>query len=168
MGFRTTYSYFERTIGRISRFVNGIGAGILVLMVLMVVVDVSMRFFFNRPVEGSYEIVEFSMAIVVCLGMAYCGMKQGHTAVEFLVERFSDRTQALIDCFNYFVSTVLFFLICWKSISQAGVFKESESISTVLELPLYPFLWVLGICSGMLGLVFLLQFIDSVIRVTNK
>jgi TRAP-type C4-dicarboxylate transport system permease small subunit len=168
VGIKASYSSFERTISRISRFLNGIGAGILVLMVLMVVVDVSLRFFFNRPVEGSYEIVEFMMAVVVCLGMAYCGVKQGHTAVEFLVERFSERTQAIIDCFNYLVCTLLFVLICWKSISQAGVLKEGESISTVLEVPLYPFLWILGICSGMLGLVFLLHFVNSVMRVTDK
>ncbi len=168
MESRTTYSHFERLVSLVSRFVNSIGACILVIMMLVVVVDVSMRFFFNRPIEGSFELVEFMMAIVVCLGMAYCGVKKGHTAVEFLVEQFSEGKQALIDCFNYLVSAAIFLLIAGKSMSQAGVLKESESISIVLEVPLYPFYWVLGLCSGLLGLVFLLQFINSVIRVTNK
>ena len=155
-------------VGKISRVVNGIGAFILVCMMLLVVTDVSLRFLFNRPVEGSFELVEFMMAVVVCLGMAYCGSKKGHTAVEFLMSRFSERTQDIVDGLNYLVSTILFALIAWKSVEQAGVLKESESITTVLELPLYPFLWVLALGSGLLCLVFLLQFIESFTGVVKK
>ena len=75
--------------------------------------------------------------------------------------RFSERAQAVIDGLNFLVSAVLFFLISWGSMGQAAVLKESESITTVLEIPLYPFLWVLAICSGLLGLVFLLQTFES-------
>lgn len=150
----------KHAAGVISRLINAVGAAILVSMMLLVVVDVSLRFLFNRPVEGSFELIEFMMAVVVCMGMAYCGMKRGHTTVEFLVSRFSQRTQNLIDGFNSLVSAALFFLICWGSVGQANMLKESESITTVLEIPLFPFLWVLAVCSGLLGIVFLLQAIE--------
>jgi TRAP-type C4-dicarboxylate transport system permease small subunit len=97
--------------------------------------------------------------------MAYCGVKKGHTTVEFLVAHFSPRKQAIIDSFNELVCTIFFFLITWKSVEQGAVLKEAESITTVLELPLYPFLWVLAIGSALLCLVFLIQFIGSIAKV---
>ena len=157
-----------RIIGALSRFVNGLGACILVAMMLLVVIDVSMRFLFNRPVEGSFELVEFMMAVIVCMAMAFCGMKKGHTTVEFLVSRFSERAQAVIDGLNSLISAALFILISWGSVAQAVMLKESGSITTVLEIPLYPFLWVLAFCSGLLGVVFLLQTLESLMQVSTK
>jgi TRAP-type C4-dicarboxylate transport system permease small subunit len=160
MDDNTAVHPLKHAVKVIIRIVNAVGAAFLVCMMLLVVADVSLRFLFNRPVEGSFELVEFMMAIVVCMGMAYCGMKRGHTTVEFLVSRFSEKTQHLIDGFNSLVSAVLFALISWGSVGQALMLKESESITTVLEIPLYPFLWVLAVCSGLLGIVFLLQTIE--------
>ena len=53
MGNETAIRHSARIIWALSRFVNGLGACILVAMMLLVVIDVSMRFLFNRPVEGS-------------------------------------------------------------------------------------------------------------------
>ena len=168
MGNEKVIRHSARIIGALSRFVNGLGACILVAMMLLVVIDVSMRFLFNRPVEGSFELVEFMVAVIVCMAMAFCGLKKGHTTVEFLVSRFSVRAQAVIDGLNSLVSAALFILISWGSVGQAAMLKESESITTVLEIPLYPFLWVLALCSGLLGLVFLLQTLESFTQVSTK
>ncbi|MBW2065685.1 MAG: TRAP transporter small permease [Deltaproteobacteria bacterium] len=168
MGGSDVYVAFRRVVLATSRLFNVIGSLVLCLMMLLVVLDVSMRFLFNRPVEGSFELVEFMMAALVCLGMAYCGTQKGHVAVEFLVSRFSRRAQAVIDSFNYVMGAALFFLISWKGAGQAGTLKESGSITTVLELPLYPFLWILAGCSCLLGIVFSLQFLDSLVRVREK
>lgn len=168
MGNETAFRHFNRIISALSRFVNGIGACILMVMMLLVVTDVSLRFLFNRPVEGSFELVEFMVAVVVCMAMAFCGVRKGHTTVEFLVSRFSERTQAIIDGLNSLISAAFFFFICRGSVGQANVLKESESITTVLEIPLYPFLWVLALCSGLLGIVFLLQSLESLRQVFRK
>jgi TRAP-type C4-dicarboxylate transport system permease small subunit len=84
------------------------------------------------------------------------------------VSRFSEKTQTIIDGSNSLISAVFFLLIFRGSAGQAGVLKESDSITTVLEIPLYPFLWVLAFCSGLLGIVFLLQAVESFRQVFRK
>lgn len=168
MGLDKAYRSLERVVSRISRGANSAGAGVLVVMMLLITMDVLLRYFLNRPVKGSFELVEFMMAIVVCLGMAYTGVQKGHVAVEIVVSRFSPRVQALIDSFNYLVSTILFSLISWKSVVQAKVLGVSGLTSAILYVPVYPFVFVLAFGSGLLGLVFLVHFIDSVSRVMRK
>lgn len=168
MGLDKAYRGSERVISRISRVANSAGAGVLVVMMLLIVIDVLLRYFFNRPVKGVFELIEFMVAIVVCLGMAYTGVQKGHVAVELVVSRFSPRVQALIDSFNYLVSTILFSLISWKSVVQAKVLWVSGLTSSILYVPVYPFVFVLAFCSGLLGLVFLLHFLDSTSRMIRK
>lgn len=168
MELNKAYRNLERVINRISRVANSAGAGVLVLMMLLITMDVLLRYFFNRPITGSFELVEFMMAIVVCLGMAYTGVQKGHVAVEIVVSRFSSRKQGLVDSFTYLVSTILLSLISWKSIVQAKVLMGSGLTSSILYVPVYPFVFVLAFSSGLLSLVFLVHFIDSVSRVIRK
>jgi len=138
------------------------------MMMLLITMDVFLRYSFNRPLKGSFELVEFMMAVVICLGMAYTGVQRGHVAVELVVSRFSPRVQALIDSFNWLVSMGLFLLISWKAVAQARVVGLSGLASSVLHVPVFPFLLVLAFGSGFLCLVFLVNFIDSVSRVMKK
>jgi hypothetical protein len=52
-------------------------------------------------------------------------------------------------------------LICWKSLEQAGFMRESETTTVLLELKLFPYLIVLGICAGLLSLVYLFRLVDT-------
>lgn len=168
MGLNKAYRTLERVVSRISRGANSAGAGVLVVMMLLITMDVLLRYFLNRPVKGSFELVEFMMAIVVCLGMAYTGVQKGHVAVEIVVSRFSPRAQALVDSFTYLVSTILFSLISWKSVVHAKVLMGSGLTSSILYVPVYPFVFVVAFGSGLLSLVFLVHFINSVSRVMRK
>lgn len=162
------YHNFERAVSRISHVANNAGACVLVMMMCLVTMDVLLRYAVNRPVKGAFELVEFMMVSVTCLGMAYTGIKKGHVAVELLVSRFSPRVQAIFDSFNWFVSMGLFFLISWKAIVHAKVIWDSGLISSILSVPVFPFLFVLALGSGLLCLVFLVDFIHSVSRVLRK
>lgn len=158
----------KTAVDKISRYVNAVGAVVLVCMMLLVVTDVSLRFLFNRPVEGSFELVELMMAVVVALAIAYCGVNKEHTTVEFLVSQFPQKVQDVVDFINSLISAVFFILIARGSAGQARMLEESETITTVLEIPFYPFLWVLAVGAGLLGLVFLIQSFEFFIKVIKK
>jgi hypothetical protein len=56
----------------------------------------------------------------------------------------------------------------WKTGQQALVVGRRNVTTTVLEIPIYPFVWVLSICAGLLGLVFFLQFLEAISKVVKK
>ena len=168
MGFSNSYQTLVNVIYFISRFASRIGFCTLFLMMAIIVIDVILRFLFNKPVQGSYEIVQLMMVCTVSLGISYTGLDKGHVAVGFLISKFSERKQAIINSFNYLVSVILFFFISWKSFVQVSVMKESETTTAMLEWPIYPFVIVLGCCTALLGLVFLTHFIESVSKGIKK
>ena len=158
----------ERVIHGMSWLANGIGAFVLACMMFLIMTDVLLRYLFNRPVSGGFELVEFMMALTISLGMAFTGVKKGHVSVELIVSKFSERVQAAFDVFHFLVATALFFFMSWKTAQQALVVGKRYVTTSVLEIPVYPFMWVLSFCAGLLGLVFFLQFIHSLYQVAKR
>jgi TRAP-type C4-dicarboxylate transport system permease small subunit len=163
-----TYRLFEKAVQWASKATNVIGAVFLTAMMLLIFSEVSMRYLFNAPIEGAFEMVEFMMALVISLAMAYTGIRGGHISVELLVSKFSKRTQSLLNIFHFLVCTVFFALMSWKTTVQALVVAKRRVTSQVLLIPVYPFVWVLAVCAGLLCLVFLVRFIDSFKKVVEN
>lgn len=61
----------DRIAVPLTRFMDIIGQSILALMALLITLDVILRYFFSRPIKGSYELIEFMMVMLVFLGLAY-------------------------------------------------------------------------------------------------
>jgi TRAP-type C4-dicarboxylate transport system permease small subunit len=159
---------FENIVEAASRFVNILGIVVLLGMMMLIVTDVFLRYVFNKPVPGSVEVVEFMMGAVVFMGMAYTGIKKGHIGLGFLVSKMPERRQAFVDIFNFTVSTVFFMLVSWKSLVQTIVLYKSNQTSSVLGIPVYPFLIVLAVGSGLLALVFLIFTVHSFSRAAKR
>jgi TRAP-type C4-dicarboxylate transport system permease small subunit len=162
------YQSLDRGVNGISRVVNITGVSLIMLMMLLITTDVILRYFFDRPLRGVYEIVAIMLVIVVCLAMAYTGIHKGLVAVDILVARFPPRLQALVDIFNSLLGLGLFFLISWKSAEQASIYKAANSLTFVSNLPVYPFVLVVTFGTGLLCLVFLVNLLKSLSRVMKK
>ena len=67
-------------------------------MVLTTVVDVFLRYLFNSPILGSYELTEFMMAILVFGSVAYTMVVKGHVTVDLVITRLPARAQAILEC----------------------------------------------------------------------
>ena len=80
----TTAHLLDKTVYSISRVFNTIGITMLLLMMLLVAVDVCLRYIFNSPIEGVYEAVEFMMAVVFCYSIAYTQRNKGHVSVNLV------------------------------------------------------------------------------------
>jgi TRAP-type C4-dicarboxylate transport system permease small subunit len=157
-----------RTIHRISQAVNSVGIGIIVAMMLLTTGDVSLRYLFNHPILGSVELTEFMMLLVVSFGLAYTQVNKGHIFVELITSRFSPRAQAVIESVGYFLCLVMYLLIMWQAVVQAQV-QWTHGVKTgALEIPKYPFYFVLAFGCLLLSLVFFVDLIESLNRAVRK
>lgn len=159
MGARNFLEQGDRVIYRIANFFSRVGAFILVGMMLLVTSDVFLRFVFNKPVPGTFELVEVMMGAVVSLSIAYCGIRRGHVAVELLTDHLSSSVQKVVSTLHHLLCIIFFAAIAVKGIQQAGVIKESETVTALLEVPIYPFIWILAFGATLLALVYSWQMV---------
>jgi len=155
----------ERTIYHLSVFLNSIGIVTIVIMMLVTVADVIMRKFFNSPLNGSLEITEYMMAIVVGFALAYTGVKKGHIVVDVLLAKLRPRTQAVINSITYILSLIAFAIITWRTAVYAGNMYANGTYSSVLTIPNFPFIYIVSVGSGIFCLVLIYNLYEYLTKV---
>jgi TRAP-type C4-dicarboxylate transport system permease small subunit len=155
------------TIGKIVRYITGIGtwiAGIFLTGIMVaIVLDVILRLA-RIPIIGSYELTEVAIIVTVAFALPYTALKGGHVAVDLLVSRFKPRSRQLSVAITVLFSTVIWALVVWASI---GVLQDKwlNEASYTLKIPYLPFrfVWVIGL--ALFCIVYLFEVIK---RLTNK
>ena len=141
---------------------------VLAIMMFLTVVDVIGRYFFNRPVTGSYELIQFMMAVLVSFGFSYTAIEKGHVGVDLLTVKLSSKTRAIISSVTNLISLALFALITWQGLLQARTLWVSGATSASLLIPVFPFVYLFVFGTLMFCLVLVKDFVESVMEVSRK
>ncbi|MFH1647757.1 MAG: TRAP transporter small permease [Chloroflexota bacterium] len=147
---------------------HGAGVGVLAAMMVLTASDVALRYVFNRPIVGSYDLTEYMMAIVVSFGLAYCAFFRGHVSVDIVVSHLPRRAQAVIDGTTGLLGIFLFALITWQSWVYMKLLFASGLESTVLLIPRYPFAGVVCLGSAFLTMALLANFLEFLSQAVRK
>ena len=130
----------EKVIRKISEKIAIAATVILIVMMMLTVCDVFLRFFFAKTILGTLELTEMMMVCVSFLGLAWCSLQGGHIDVSILVTCFSQKGQSLAEVFNYLLTIALCIIIGWQTFARALFVRSINSLTTTLEIPVYPFM----------------------------
>lgn len=114
-----------------------------------------------QPILGIYEVVEFLGAVVVAFALAYCAVQKGHVAIGVVVERFTQRTQAIINAITGSVSIGIFALVAWVCFTYATSKWHTGEVSLTLRVPFYPFIYAISLACVLMCLVLLVDLLKS-------
>ena len=162
---RTSGSLYS-TLRPISVVLQGVGAGVLTVMMLLTASDVTLRQF-KFPITGADDITAFLMAILVSFGLAYCAIRKGHVKVDLIVERLPIRVQAIIDTVTTLLSLGLCTLITWQSFVNMVSVYNSGATSWTLNITVFPFAGLVAFGFAWFTLVLLADFLNAIVRVVK-
>ena len=154
---------FEKVVDFMVRILRILGGACLAGMMFLTCADVVLRAF-GRPIFGSVDIVQFLAVIALACAMPYTHQQKGHVGVELLVLRLSPRRQAVTDAVTHIISVILFGIVSWQMWLYARELALKGEVSMTIQLPVYPFIYTVSFCFGVLTLVILLD----VIRLVGK
>ena len=157
----------ERIVHSIAARANWVAMAAVLLMMTLIVLDVIGRFF-RHPIPGTYDIVGLLGAVVISFSLAYTSVKKGHIAVEFLVQKLSERTQSIIETVTSFASALFFGMLTWRVFLYAADLKSGGEVSMTVKLPLYPFVAGAGIGCAFLTVVLCLGFLRNFNEASRK
>jgi len=152
-------SRLEKVIILMTRIFNSIGSTILLLMVLLMGLNVVLRYVFGMPIKGTVELEEFMLVLLVFLGLAYATIQKGHVRIDFILLRLPQTLQAVINTFVSFLTLVLCLVMVWQSAIWAQHNWSHNVRSVVLRVPLFLFVYVVVFGSALLCLVLLIEFL---------
>jgi TRAP-type C4-dicarboxylate transport system permease small subunit len=123
----------------------------IALMVMMVstCVDVALRFLFNRPIRGAYDIVEACLVVFVFHGMSASFFARKNIVIDIIDSLVGPRIERMLARLSDVVSIAVLILIAWAMISPALQAYDYGDRKLELGLQLWV-LWVFAIV-GLIG-----------------
>ena len=109
----------------------------LAAAMLLVCLDVFMRYLFNTPILWAMDVCEFILVGIVSLGMAWLLKDEAHVRMDFLVERLSPRKKALLSSVNALIGAVtLAVILRYGVVEIADLWQRRYAVETgVLRIP---------------------------------
>ena len=149
----------------ITRYLGYIAALVLAAMMILTVVDIVGRFFFNHPIGGVTELTSLMLVVIVGLSLGWCALERGHVKVDLVMDRLPQKAQYVIDNFLLIATFLLFVVITWRTFVET---TESESSSSILRLPLTPFQWFFSIGLLLFCICILIIIIENFVQRSKK
>lgn len=151
-----------KIVYRVSTALNQFGTAIILVLILLTTADVILRYFFNQPIKGTYEITRLMMLTIVSLGIGYTQYKKGHIAIDVITMKFSRKSRLIDGIVVHLLCLGIYIVIAWQAVVGGRVQQVRDVvISEVVKVPLFPFYYVLALGCVILCLVYIIDIAEA-------
>jgi TRAP-type C4-dicarboxylate transport system permease small subunit len=133
----------------------------LFFMMTLTFFDVIGRYVFNSPIIGALELTEFSMAIVIFLGLVLLTSDEGHVTVDLIDSFVPDKIKPIQKVVINLINLAVMAVISWQLWLKAGDAAEYGDRTESLFMPLSPLMYFMSIMTGIAGLILFFIMINS-------
>ena len=137
---REAFLGIERVAVRWSRRLALAGGWLLLGLAIVTVLDVLLRKFFSRPIQGTFEASELLLALIIFLAMPYTGLSDGHVVLDLTTERLPRRIQHVIIGVNALFCAAFLGVVAWQVGLLAAEFSRTARTTITMRIPVYPFI----------------------------
>ncbi len=152
-----------RVIDKFTDFTGTLVAWLSVPLVVVVCYEVIARYAFDAPTIWSFDVTYMLYGTIFMLGAAYALHKGAHIRTDFFFEKWSIRTQGVIDSTAYLV---FFFpsLAVFLLVSGAEGWYAFEINETSEQTPWRPLLWPFKMVVPLTFLLLMIQGVSETIK----
>lgn len=152
---------------KLSLYLDYLARVIWFLVMLLVVGNIITRAF-GFPIPGTFELVEFMASLAIALSLAYCAAQGGHVATTFLIEKLSEKGQAIADTFIELIILAFLGLAVWRLSNYAATIKITGQVAQTTQISYYPFVYVIAFGFAVYFLVSLGNLIENFKKVVKS
>lgn len=136
--------HWLRWIDRQSILLAAVGGVVSIALMLNVVVDVCLRYFYNSPLPGTIDLLQYAMMpSLVALGLGYAVLRGEHIRINLLTAPTGERTQRIVEIgsmiFTILTTTVLIWFGIERAMEKTGL---HEAAMGTPWLAIWPYRWV--------------------------
>jgi TRAP-type C4-dicarboxylate transport system permease small subunit len=124
----------------------GVSAFALCVLMMVTVCDVFLRYVFNRPIRGSYDMVECMLLVFVFNGMPAAFFLRRNIVIDVIDSFVGARATAALIRLADLLSVVCLGLLMWAMLTPARQAYGYGDVKLELSLPIYV-LWIVALAS---------------------
>src|SRR6267143_4998058 len=98
-------------------------------MMLLTVADVVLRAFFNRPIHGTFELIELCLACTIFVALPAVFLRDEHLVVDVVDHFAPPAVVKLLDLFGALASLAVLALMFWRMVPLAYVFFKDAAVT---------------------------------------
>lgn len=135
---------YTNLVTRLARLLDWIARLGIVTLMILVLLNVLLRFLFSKPILGVYEYSSFLTAVIVGLALAYCSIQGAHISMSFFIDRFSLKIKIITNLVVSIISFLFLILSVWCTIEYANGMVISGEVASITKILFYPFIYVVA------------------------
>jgi TRAP-type C4-dicarboxylate transport system permease small subunit len=154
-------NYLERINVFFNKILLIIGSVAVLSLMSLATGNVVLRFFFNAPYRGAYEVVGFLGAIVIAFALGYTQKRKDHIVVDILTEKFPKRINRILDGVNYFITTIFFAIVSWQVFVWGIKISKSGEVSETIKIIFHPFVYCVAVGFVIFSFTLMIDFLKN-------
>jgi TRAP-type C4-dicarboxylate transport system permease small subunit len=153
------YATLRRGIDAVDAALMFVGCLMLFALMCVVVSDVGMRYFFNSPLQWSYQVISsYLMPGLFFMAVSHTLKAHGHVAVDIVHNYVGPRTRYVFEALASLVALPVFALCSWVSSNKTLADIQTAAVeSSGLAIPTWTVSIMLPIGFGLLTLRLLMN-----------
>jgi TRAP-type C4-dicarboxylate transport system permease small subunit len=135
------------------------------VMVGLTTADVILRYLFNSPITGAYEIMEFLPVGVAFLSFAYVQRTRGHVGLEIVVPRLPRKAALILEIVGCILALGCLWAAAWQSGGEAwDAFVTGDYMGEIVRVPYWPAKSVVALGFGLLCLTLISIIVHDLVE----
>ena len=159
-------AFIKKIFYPVSGAVNFVGGLLIMLMMFFTFVTVILRYLFNSPVPGDFELIVFTLVVLVAFAISYTMIQDRHVTVTFF--SLPRRIQAVVNVITYLFALGIFGLASWQTFVYGSKLIRYGQHSAILHLPDSIFIYLFAFGLFLLCIVLLVKILSYIVEATKK
>jgi len=159
------YERLERIGLASTRALSAVGLAALMLLAAMTLLDGTLRWLANRPIEGVRDVGAVIVAVAVSCCLPVGLMERSHISIRVAAELLGERAGKVLDALAALAVLVVVTAIAWQFTVFAGKIARANETTWVLKIPTAPFWYTVA---AILWLSVVVQLIVAILQFAKK
>lgn len=152
---------FERRFEQGLRLLAYAGGLVLAGLTVLIIYEITARYFFNRPFRGGYELTQLAMSVIVACGLPYTAIKRGHVSVDILSRALDRPPMRWLNFAVHALGALVLGTLAYQSFGYALKGYGYGDVTNMMRIPKYPFQFAVSFSAALFTVVLVIDALKA-------
>jgi len=153
-------------VGTVTMWMNTVSLIFFFLMICLAFVDVVLRYFFNKPILGTTDMISLMLVILVGFGISHTQNEHGHIGVDVIVSLIKPKARLVLNTITTLIGIGLMGIMTWQSFVAFQYVMKTNKMAAALPtmIPASPFNLIITIGCAFFFILLIRDLIKNLIE----